>query len=434
MIKNKKNENYIKPARNKNSDIIDAVQNINLNLQNNLQEMSMNIVKAIKEALSDNSKKTNSEKINNEDHYDYDNLELSYMESEDDQIKWDTKIHEECRNNFDQIYEKYQSMNNDISKLFNDRQELEERLFRMKENTTYIYNKLKTLQNDRIENNKNQAQDILLRKTVENYENNLKLSKSKSDTNDINDTNLNYSKAVKNTIPTKTIIYNENLEEEEYVENEYLDRAKFNHFTQISNNEQIPLPKGIVKKAQDYISEKKIVCKVVKNSEKIISQDTHDKRRDELIKRIKTTIVIRGIDKEVFNAIENRLIQQKKISKIDDNKTKETIVTKSYIGHIFKTKLKIDNDTFGQIKYKEIFRNENNDVIVQFEDQSNVGYIYHMTKNLDKMDKISFTEYIPAEFYRRHREINSFAKILRNNDWKTHVRMGKFDYKLLAKK
>ena len=114
-------------------------------------------------------------------------------------------------------------------------------------------------------------------------------------------------------------------------------------------------------------------------------------------------------------------------------KTKETIVTKSYIGHIFKTKLKIDNDTFSQIKYKEIFRNENNDVIVQFEDHSNVGYIYHMTKNLEKMDKISFTEYIPAEFYRRHREINSIAKILRDDNWKTHVRMGKSDYKLLAK-
>ena len=56
-----------------------------------------------------------------------------------------------------------------------------------------------------------------------------------------------------------------------------------------------------------------------------------------------------------------------------------------------------------------------------------------MTKNLDKSDKISFTEYIPAEFYRRHREINSIAKILRNNDLKTHVRIGKYDYKLLSK-
>ena len=170
--------------------------------------MSVNIAKAIKEALSNTPQIINSEKIIQDDHYDYDNLDLSYMESDNDQIKWDTNIHEECRTQFNQIYEKYQIMNNDITKLYTDRKDLEERLFRMKENTTYIYNQLKTLQNDRIEHNKHQAQNKLLRKTVENYENSLKIANTKSDTNE---NQLNYSNAVKTTTHKKIIIYNEHF-------------------------------------------------------------------------------------------------------------------------------------------------------------------------------------------------------------------------------
>ena len=168
MSNKNKNDVQIRPGKHKNSDIIDAVEGIQINLQNNIQQMSTSIAKAIKEAFQDLKQPQQVDDI-----YDYDNFEHPQMESENDQDKWNTN-HDICNNKFNDIYEKYERINHDVNKLFTDRQELEKRLHIMTENTKHIYDKLRKLQDDRENNNKILAQDILLRKSVENCENKIK--------------------------------------------------------------------------------------------------------------------------------------------------------------------------------------------------------------------------------------------------------------------
>jgi len=96
--------------------------------------MSATIAKAIKEAFQ-NTKP--SQQI--EDEYDYDNFEYNQMESEEDQNKWNSQNHDICQTKYNEINEKYEIMNNDLNKLFTDRQELEKRLHIMTENTKHIY-------------------------------------------------------------------------------------------------------------------------------------------------------------------------------------------------------------------------------------------------------------------------------------------------------
>ena len=83
--------------------------------------------------------------------------------------------------------------------------------------------------------------------------------------------------------------------------------------------------------------------------------------------------------------------------------------------------------------YKTDPVNEKTDIVVEFKNPSNVGYIYSLTKNLDKNDLITFTEHVPGELFKRHRELNAISKILWDEGNLTHIRLGHKDYNLYAK-
>ena len=112
---------------------------------------------------------------------------------------------------------------------------------------------------------------------------------------------------------------------------------------------------------------------------------------------------------------------------------KEAKITKTLLSHILTTKLGIDKETYQKMRIKEVFKTDKDEIIVQFSDPENVGYIYSLTPKLDKNDKISFCEYIPAQFFKRHREINAICKQFRENNFNTHVRFGNKDYNMYVK-
>ena len=115
------------------------------------------------------------------------------------------------------------------------------------------------------------------------------------------------------------------------------------------------------------------------------------------------------------------MLQQKKISPLDSTKHKNSKVAKTLLIHILQTKLKIDNETMSKMLYKEIFKNDKGDLIVQFNNVNHVGYIYSQINNIEHDDTISINEYIPAEFYKRHRQLNVIAKVMRINNLNTHL-------------
>ena len=56
--------------------------------------------------------------------------------------------------------------------------------------------------------------------------------------------------------------------------------------------------------------------------------------------------------------------------------SRESKVSKSSLSHILSVKLKIEPEIYNKITIKEIYRNENGDIIVQFINTANVGYIF----------------------------------------------------------
>jgi len=110
---------------------------------------------------------------------------------------------------------------------------------------------------------------------------------------------------------------------------------------------------------------------------------------------------------------------------------------KTLFGHICTTRLKMPKDTFANLYVIKIFKNdpinEKIDLIVEFKEPKYLGYMYSLTKNLDKKDNLTLSEYIPGEFYKRHRELNAISKILRDKGLLTHIRLGNNDYNLYSK-
>ena len=102
--------------------------------------------------------------------------------------------------------------------------------------------------------------------------------------------------------------------------------------------------------------------------------------------------------------LKQSLLYKKHILKTDSPKLKEAKITKTLLSHILTTKLGIDKETYQKMRIKEVFKTDKDEIIVQFSDPENVGYIYSLTPKLDKNDKISFCEYIPAQFFKRHRD------------------------------
>ena len=93
-------------------------------------------------------------------------------------------------------------------------------------------------------------------------------------------------------------------------------------------------------------------------------------------------------------------------------------MAKSLIAHILLTQLNVAVETFNNMEIKQISMNKNYDIITQFEKIESVGYIYSLTNNLKKDCKYSFTDYIPNEFQRRHRELGVISKLLREKNIK----------------
>ena len=108
-------------------------------------------------------------------------------------------------------------------------------------------------------------------------------------------------------------------------------------------------------------------------------------------------------------------------------------MAKSLLAHILLTQLNVAVETFNNMEIKQISMNKNYDIITQFEKIESVGYIYSLTNNLKKDCKYSFTDYIPNEFQRRHRELGAISKLLREKRYQTKIILGYKDYKLLAR-
>ena len=110
---------------------------------------------------------------------------------------------------------------------------------------------------------------------------------------------------------------------------------------------------------------------------------------------------------------------------------------KTLFGHICTTRLKMPKETFANLHVIFFFKNDpinqKIDLIVEFNEPKYVGYMYSLTKNLDKKDNLTLSEYIPGEFYKRHRELNAISKILRDKGHLTHIRLGNTDYNLYSK-
>ena len=197
------------------------------------------------------------------------------------------------------------------------------------------------------------------------------------------------------------------------------------------------LPLGITKKAKNYIKSRNYTDKVPKDSDKVISQESYDEKLDTVIQKTKSTIVIRGTKHDVFNTVKQNLINNNKISKVESLKIQDEKTIKSILCHTFIQKLKMDPLSYNSLEMIKVYKTDtidnNLDIVVEFKNPSNVGFIYSLTKNIDKNDPISIAEYVPAELFKRHRELNSISKILRDEGNVTHIRLGQKDYNLYAK-
>ena len=163
------------------------------------------------------------------------------MESEIQQSQW--------QNNCNDCENKIQALSNDLDRLFEDRRLLEERLSRMESNSNILHGKIVGMEKEREQNNKNKAEEIILRKTVKNYERTIKTQNEQMtrfinkviDKPEKSDT-INYVKAIKK-IPQKTYILDSdlNLENEETL-NTFLDSAKFSNsqYKPIKNTKIVP--------------------------------------------------------------------------------------------------------------------------------------------------------------------------------------------------
>ena len=79
--------------------------------------------------------------------------------------------------------------------------------------------------------------------------------------------------------------------------------------------------------------------------------------------------------------------------------------------------------------------NEKYIIIVQFINPAHVGLIYSKLNNLKEGSLINFSDYVLAELYKRHRDLNAICQILRKKyDMSTHIRLGLKDYKLYTRK
>ena len=128
------------------------------------------------------------------------------------------------------------------------------------------------------------------------------------------------------------------------------------------------------------------------------------------------------------------MLQRKRVNMLESKLIREAKVSKSILSNILIDKLKIEQDIYNKLSIKEIYRNEKGDIIVQFSNITNVGYIFSVMKNMDKDDKTSICQYVPAEFFKRNREVNAICKIYRETDnMNTHIRIGMKDYKVYVK-
>ena len=160
----------------------------------------------------------------------------------------------------------------------------------------------------------------------------------------------------------------------------------------------------------------------------------YDEKLDTLIYKTKSTIVIRGIKEYTFKSVENKLIAQKVISKIESPKSKEAKTIRSLFVHTLTNKLHMEIDVVNSLQIEELYKNDNHDLIILFKNPSNVSYIYSLTNNLNKDDLVSITDYVPGEFYKSHRDLNAISQILRKQyGLATHIRLGFNDYNLYAK-
>lgn len=101
-----------------------------------------------------------------------------------------------------------------------------------------------------------------------------------------------------------------------------------------------------------------------------------DKKRNEINKRIKHTLVINCINKEEWDKLENTLKKNKIISTLDSPTNRQESVTKTMIGNTFTNKMKITTEEWKQMKVLKIHRNTSNDVILTFEESNHVGFVF----------------------------------------------------------
>jgi hypothetical protein len=88
-------------------------------------------------------------------------------------------------------------------------------------------------------------------------------------------------------------------------------------------------------------------------------------------------------------------------------------ITKALLSHILINQLGISVETYNQMDIKQLSINEKYTIIVQFFNPAHVGLIYSKLNNLKEGSLINFSDYVPAELYKRHRDLNAICQILR---------------------
>ena len=335
--------------------------------------------------------------------------------------------------NYDNIHDTVNQHNEELDKCYNEINSLKGRMDSMVKHVENLTRRIYDMEEENKNNKKIEEENRILRQSGENHDH--MVNKEKNDAKEI--MNLATYASI-----TKTYMLNENLEElkdADKYENTSIDNAEFHdNYIKKSIDDRKEIPKEYVINALNYIKEQKVKYntkdKIIKGSNDIISSHNYDNKLEELINKAKTTLVFKGIKTEVFNKFQAKLLQSKVVNMLQSKTIRESKVSKSIISHILSVKLKIEPEIYNKIVVKEIYRNESGDIIVQFINNANVGYIFSVMKNLDEDDMLSINQYVPAEFYKRHREINAICKIYRNtNNVNTHVRIGKKDYKVFVK-
>ena len=118
---------------------------------------------------------------------------------------------------------------------------------------------------------------------------------------------------------------------------------------------------------------------------------------------------------------------------MDAPTTRKEKTAKTLYGNIMMEKLKIPVEDYNKMKVIEVSKSVKGDLNIRFESSDTSGFVFHMTKNLLKADKISIREYVSAQLYSRHRELSSIAKLYRDEGLLTHIRIGREDYKFYTK-